>query len=98
MKVKMDKKNSNLEKQRTAAIGFIRVQSGVEKIEFLKDGFNSGSGIWSISVNTIVDGKKYEEILNEDGLDGGDPLPDGNTGTAKPVEVIYSNGRREILK
>ncbi|MBK5077288.1 hypothetical protein IL308_11035 [Lactococcus lactis] len=98
-KVYMDnKENANIEKQRTAAIGFKKVQPGVEEIKFMQEGSYSGAGTWSVGVNTIVDGKKYSEIFREEGLMGGDELPEGNTGTKSSVKVIYSNGKEEILK
>lgn len=59
VKVHMDNKNSNLEMQRSAAIGFKEVQSGVEEIKFIQDGSYSGAGNWSVSVDVIVNGKKY---------------------------------------
>ena len=93
-----NKENDNLEKQRTAAIGFKQVQPGVEEIEFMQEGSYSGAGTWSVGVNIMVDGKKYSEIFREEGLMGGDELPDGNTGTKTPVKVIYSNGKEEVLK
>ncbi|WP_063281086.1 hypothetical protein [Lactococcus cremoris] len=93
-----NKKNENIEKQRTAAIGFKEVQPGVEEIKFVEQGSYTGAGIWSVSVDVVVQGKKYGEIFSQDGLDGGDPLPDGNTGTKTPVKVIYSNGKEEVLK
>ena len=93
-----NKENDNLAKQRTAAIGFKQVQPGVEEIEFMQEGSYSGAGTWSVSVDVIVQGRKYGEIFSEDGLDGGDPLPDGNTGTKTPVKVTYSNGKEEVLK
>lgn len=98
VKVHMDKENNSVEKQRSAAIGFKEVQPGVEEIKFMQDGSYSGAGNWSVSVNVIVNGKKYKEILNQDGLDGGDPLPEGNAGTRTPVEVLYSNGQEATLK
>lgn len=93
-----NKENENIEKQRTAAIGFKEVQPGVEEIKFMQEGSYSGAGIWSVGVNVIVQGKTYSEIFSKDGLGGGDELPEGNTGTKEPVKVIYSNGKKEILK
>lgn len=93
-----NKENENIENQRTAAIGFKNVQPGVEEIKFMREGSRAGSGIWSVGVNVIVDGKKYSEIFVKDGLSGGEELPEGNTGTKGPVKVIYSNGKEEVLK
>jgi hypothetical protein len=94
----INKENENIENQRIAAIGFKNVQPGVEEIKFMREGSRAGSGIWSVGVNVIVNGKKYSEIFVKDGLSGGEELPEGNTGTKGPVKVIYSNGKEEVLK
>ncbi|GAB7390683.1 hypothetical protein [Lactococcus garvieae] len=93
-----NKENENLENQRTAAIGFKNVQPGVEEIKFVEQGSRSGAGIWSVGVDVIIDGKKYDEIFVKNGLSGGEELPEGNSGTKGPVKVIYSNGKEEIIE
>ncbi|QFP80204.1 hypothetical protein LG542_08255 [Latilactobacillus graminis] len=98
VKVKMDKKNSNLEKQRTAGKGFIKNQPGISKIKFMQDGSYSGAGVWSVGVNVYIGEKKYKEIFVENGLMGGETLPDKDLDASQRVNVIYSDGRKEILK
>ncbi|WP_436666812.1 hypothetical protein [Latilactobacillus sakei] len=100
VKVHMDKTNSNLEKQRTAAIALKKTQPGIEVIKFMESGSYSGAGIWSVGTNIIIDGKSYEEILMKDGISGGEPLPGPNKNepTETEIRVIYSNKKEEILK
>lgn len=88
----------NLAKQRTAAIGFKKVQSGIEQVKFVEQGSYNGAGSWKVSVDVIVDGQHYKEAFNEEGLDAGQSLPKGNTGTSNPIKVVYSNGNEETLK
>lgn len=101
-KIQMDNQQKiekqNLEKQRTAAIGFKKVQSGIEQVKFVEQGSYNGAGSWKVSVDVIVDGQHYKEAFNEEGLDAGQSLPKGNTGTSNPIKVVYSNGIEETLK
>ncbi|KRM20533.1 hypothetical protein FC90_GL000136 [Latilactobacillus graminis DSM 20719] len=98
VKMKMDKKDSNLENQRTAAIGVKKIQPGVQKIHFTAEGGIDGGGDWSANAELVVNGKRYEEILTKDGLGVGDDLPEGNTGTTTPVKVVYSDKSEEVIK
>lgn len=98
VKVQINNKNSNLEKQRTAAIGVKEVQPEVEEIRFIEDGSIDGGGAWSVDAKLKINNKIYNEILTKNGLGAGDNLPEGNTGTRIPVEVLYSNGQEETLK
>ncbi|MEY8443964.1 hypothetical protein AALA52_06895 [Lactococcus ileimucosae] len=95
-----NKENENIANQRTAALAFKEIHPEVEEIKFVEQGSRAGSGTWTVGVDVVINGKKYDEIFVKDGLMGGEPLPQSNknVSTEKTTKVVYSNGKEEVLK
>lgn len=95
-----NKESENIANQRTAALAFKEKHPEVEEIKFVEQGSRAGSGTWTVGVDVVINGKKYDEIFVKDGLMGGEPLPQSNKNgsTEKTTKVVYSNGKEEVLK
>lgn len=87
---------ANLANQRKAAIAFLGVQGGVEKIRFTQEGTYLGSGSWAVNAVVTIHGNEYKEILGE-GLLGGDQLPDVPPSPAAVV-VMFSDHSSETIQ
>ena len=102
-----NKENEKIENQKETAINIKGIISGLKEIKFSDDGGKiSGTendfGKWSIGVDLkLSDELWYTISASKEGVEGmKSGFPDRNMhgGTSSPVKVIYSNGKREILK
>lgn len=94
----MSQQKANLADQRKAALTFLDMQGGVEKIRFTRDGSPSGLGApWRVGAVVTIGQKDYRAIL---GLNqaSSEPLPRISPQAASgPVTVIYSDGTSEVI-
>ncbi|HAP14633.1 MAG TPA: hypothetical protein DCZ00_07500 [Lactococcus sp.] len=104
-KMFMDKKahNQNLEYQRQAALTLKKEEPRATKVVFKGEGSSDGIGLpWSIDADVTVNGQVFVMGLerNRIGIVFGDKYePSKNTDVSdSPLEVIYGNGEREIIK
>lgn len=89
----------NLANQREAAIAFLDMQGGVEKIHFTQEGGYPGFGAsWRASALVTVSGEDYRAILGPN-LISSNPLPSiPPTPKSVPVTIVYSDGSSEVLE
>ncbi|QDK70171.1 hypothetical protein [Lactococcus protaetiae] len=91
-----------LSNEREAALALKKQDYNATKVVFTGKGGHSGVGLpWTIGASVTVKGKVYRMNLNKTGidfaLDGYDSTFPSFTGSDK-IEVVYSNGKSEVLQ
>ena len=88
---------ANLANQKAAALKFLSSFPEAQRIEFTREGGDSGAGYWAANAVVTIAGKEYLELIGPHVL-GGDPLPDPEARPVpSPVTLIYSDGSSEVL-
>lgn len=104
------KQDESLSNQRLAAVALKKEKPYVTKVEFKGDGSRPGIGApWVIGAKATMDGEVFDISLETEGntavhFQGNEDKRKrygeiSKEGVDKhPLEVIYSNGEREVLK
>ncbi|KXT59344.1 hypothetical protein LACDD01_02141 [Lactococcus sp. DD01] len=111
MSKKENNEESSLSKQRLAALSLKKEEPYVTKVEFIGEGEHPGVGAsWVIGAKATMGGEVFDISLGTEGNTAIHFL--GNEGKKKrydeitnkelsheyPLEVIYSNGKHEVLE
>ncbi|WP_349862486.1 hypothetical protein [Leifsonia sp. WHRI 6310E] len=91
----------DLANQRKAAVFFMEMQGGIERIRFTHDGGTPGLGAsWRANALVTVDGQEYHAILGFNlgsvAFDGAMPIIPPDEPPA-PVSVVYGDGSSEVF-
>ncbi|MFK3669774.1 hypothetical protein ACI2IX_06330 [Leifsonia aquatica] len=92
----------DLANQRKAAVFFMEMQGGIERIRFTQGGDIPGLGAsWRANAVVMIEGEEYHAILGFNlgsvAFDGAMPIiPPDEPPT--PVSVVYSDGSSEVIE